>query len=60
MKRLRIGGIALPIAALILSASSVAFPSAALAWCSDSSCAVWCRDRHWYEVWGSGPVCAAF
>lgn len=61
MKRLRIGGIALPIAALLLTTSTVAFPPAALAWCSDSSCRYWCRDTRWYEFWESGDtVCTAF
>lgn len=61
MKRLRIAGIALPMAALLLTTSAVGFPQAALAWCSDSSCTRWCRDVRWYEFWESGSsVCHAF
>jgi hypothetical protein len=61
MKRLRLGGIALPIAALLLTGSAVAFPSAALAWCGDSSCTTWCRSTRWYEFWESGgTVCHTF
>lgn len=61
MKRLRPSAIALPIAALLLTTSTIAFPQAALAWCSDSSCRFWCRDTRWYEFWESGgSVCHAF
>lgn len=61
MKRLRPGGILLTAAALLLTTSAVAFPQAALAWCSDSSCRYWCRDTRWYEFWESGDtVCTAF